>query len=219
MPIIKILLVDDHILIRAGLKAFLERLHGFTVVGEADEGRAAIRLVKECAPHVVLMDISMPGLNGLDAAELIHKEFPEVFVIILSASSDAEFVAQALRSSASGYMVKGAAPSELEVAIKAVMRGETYLSSVVSKQVISDYLGRVTPNSSLFDMLTQRQREILQLVGEGHTTKKIAHILDLSAKTVDRHRAGLMERLDIHEVAGLTRFAIKNKIVNVEGTA
>ncbi len=215
MTTVKVLLADDHILVRAGLRALLERERDFEIVGEADDGREAIRLVKELNPHVVLMDISMPGLNGLEAVERIRIDFPDVLVIILSASSDEEFVTQALRSGASGYLIKGGSPSELHVAIKAVMKGETYLSPVVSKQVIRDYLGRVTHRSDLYDLLTQRQREILQLIGEGHSSKEIASILKLSAKTVDRHRAELMDRLDVHDVAGLTRFAIKNKLVTL----
>jgi DNA-binding NarL/FixJ family response regulator len=216
MNTIRILLADDHALVRAGLRALLERLQGIEIVGEADDGREAIRLVKERNPHIVLMDISMPGLNGLEAVKQIRNDFPDVNVIILSASANEEFVTQALRSGASGYMLKGASPSELEVAIKAVMAGETYLSPVVSKQVIRDYLGRVTHRSDLFELLTQRQREILQLIGEGHTTKDMAQMLDLSAKTVERHRTELMNRLDIHDVAGLTRYAIKNNIVTIE---
>jgi DNA-binding NarL/FixJ family response regulator len=216
MNTIRILLADDHALVRAGLRALLERLQGIEIVGEADDGREAIRLVKERNPHIVLMDISMPGLNGLEAVMQVRNDFPEVNVIILSASANEEFVTQALRSGASGYMLKGASPSELEVAIKAVMVGETYLSPVVSKQVIRDYLGRVTHRSDLFELLTQRQREILQLIGEGHSTKDMAQLLDLSAKTVERHRTELMNRLDIHDVAGLTRYAIKNNIVTIE---
>jgi DNA-binding NarL/FixJ family response regulator len=216
MNTIKVLLADDHALVRAGLRALLERLHGIEIVGEANDGREAIRMVKEKNPHVVLMDISMPGLNGLEAIERIRIDYPEVNIIILSASANEEFVTQALRSGASGYMLKGASPSELEVAVKAVMNGETYLSPVVSKQVIRDYLGRVTHRSDLFELLTHRQREILQLIGEGNSTKDIARILNLSAKTVERHRTELMNRLDIHDVAGLTRYAIKNNVVSIE---
>jgi DNA-binding NarL/FixJ family response regulator len=217
MKSIKVLLVDDHVLVRAGLRALIERLRGIEIVGEAGDGREAIKLVKELNPHVVLLDISMPGLNGLEAVDRICTEFPDVSVIILSASSNEEFVTQALRYGASGYMLKGASPSELEIAIKAVVNGETYLSSVVSKQVVRDYLGRVTKGPDLYELLTPRQREILQLIGEGHSTKDIASVLKLSAKTVERHRTELMDRLDIHDVAGLTRYAIKNKLVDVQG--
>ncbi|MGE5313106.1 MAG: response regulator [Acidobacteriota bacterium] len=216
MNTIRILLADDHVLVRAGLRALLERLRGIEIAGEANDGREAISMVESINPHVVLMDISMPGLNGLEAIERIKTDHPEVNIIILSASANEEFVTQALRSGAAGYMLKGASPSELEVAIKAVVNGETYLSPVVSKQVIRDYLGRVTHRSDLFELLTQRQREILQLIGEGKSTKDIARILTLSAKTVERHRTELMNRLDIHDVAGLTRYAIKNKLVSIE---
>jgi DNA-binding NarL/FixJ family response regulator len=212
----KILLADDHLLVRAGVKALLERMPGIEIVGEADDGREAIRLVEKLLPHIVIMDISMPGLNGLTALERIRIDYPDVMIVILSASANEEFVAQALRSGASGYIVKGSSPSELEMAIKAVIRGETYLSPIVTKQMIQEYLGRVTKRFDLIEILTLRQREVLQLIGEGHSTKDIANILNLSVKTVDRHRTEMMDRLDIHDIASLTRFAIKHKIISVD---
>jgi DNA-binding NarL/FixJ family response regulator len=217
MNLIKVLLADDHALVRAGIRALLEKLIGIEVVGEADNGREAIRMVKEQNPNVVLMDITMPDLNGLEAVERIHKDNPDTCILILSVSSNEEFVAQALRFGASGYLLKGASPSELEIAIRAVMRGETYLSPVVSKQVVKQYLERVSGGLPLFELLTPRQREILQFIGEGHTTKEIAQLLNLSVKTVERHRAELMDRLDIHDLAGLIRYAIKTKLVNTDG--
>jgi DNA-binding NarL/FixJ family response regulator len=213
----KILIADDHALVRVGIKTLLEQVHGFHIVGEADNGREAIRLVRVLHPDVVILDVSMPGLNGLVALERIRTDFPHVKVIILSASGNEEFVAQALQSGASGYVVKGSPPTVLEVAIKAVMNGETYLCAIISKRVIKDILGRTSKNAELFELLTVRQKEILQLIGEGHSTKEIARILNLSWKTVDNHRTELMHRLDIHDVAGLTRYAITNKIISLEG--
>jgi DNA-binding NarL/FixJ family response regulator len=214
METIRILLADDHSLVRAGIRALVDRIVGMKVVGEANDGHEAIRMVKEHHPDVVLMDITMPGLNGLEAMEHLRKDFPDVLVVILSVSTNEEFVAQALRLGASGYLLKGATPSELEVAIRAVLRGETYLSAAVSKQVVRSYLERVAGGTSLFELLTPRQREILQLIGEGHSTKDIAQLLTLSVKTVERHRAELMDRLDIHDLAGLIHYTIKSKLVN-----
>jgi DNA-binding NarL/FixJ family response regulator len=214
METLRILLADDHALIRAGIRALLERLHGVEVVGEAGDGRETLALVKEHQPDIVLMDIAMPGLNGLEALLRIRQEYPDISVVILSVFSDEEFVAQALHMGAAGYLIKGSVPAELELALRAVGRGETYLSPSVSKQVVRQYLERVAGGSSLFEILTPRQREILQLIGEGHSTKEIAQILNLSIKTVERHKAELMDRLDIHDIAGLVRYAVRMKLVN-----
>jgi DNA-binding NarL/FixJ family response regulator len=214
MDTLRILLADDHALIRAGIRALLERLHGVEVVGEASDGRETLVLVKEYQPDIVLMDIAMPGLNGLEALQRIRHEFPETNVLILSVFADEEFVAQALHLGAAGYLIKGSVPAELELALRAVARGETYLSPSVSKQVVRQYLERVAGGSSLFEILTPRQREILQLIGEGRSTKEIATTLSLSIKTVERHKSELMDRLDIHDIAGLVRYAIRMKLVN-----
>lgn len=211
---IKVVLADDHALVRAGIKALLERLSGIQVVGEASDGREALKLVDRLAPDIVLMDIAMPGLNGLEAVDRIVHDHPDTSVIILSVFSDEESVARSLQKGVSGYLVKGSAPAELELALRAVARGETYLSPSVSKQVVQQYLERVSGGSSLLSILTSRQREILQLIGEGRSTKEIAGDLSLSVKTVERHKAELMDRLDIHDIAGLVRFAIKEKLVN-----
>lgn len=211
---LRILLADDHALVRAGIRALLERLHGIEVVGEAGDGREALKLIKELKPDIVMMDIAMPGLNGLDAVERSRRDFPDVRVIILSVFSDEESVAQALHKGASGYLVKGSFPAELEVALRSVARGETYLSPSVSKQVVLQYLQRVGGGSSLLEILTSRQRETLQLIGEGRSTKQIAQDLNLSVKTVERHKAELMDRLDIHDIVGLVKFAIRSKLVS-----
>lgn len=179
------------------------------VAGEASDGREGLALVRKENPDIVLMDISMPGLNGLEATARLAKEQPAVKIIILSMYSNEEYVLQALRAGASGYLLKEAATSELKFALDAVARGETYLSPAISKTVIDDYLGRVESAKAPLDKLTPRQREILQLIVEGNSTRQIAEILHVSTKTVETHRAQLQERLDIFDVPGLVRFAIR----------
>src|SRR5215510_12168194 len=216
----RVLLAEDHTLVRAGIRALLQNLTGMQVVAEASDGREALRLIKTYQPDVVLMDIAMAGLNGLEATARVTKEFPTVRVIILSMHSTEEYVAQALRAGAAGYLLKDAAATELELAVTAVARGETYLSPAVSKHVIADYLRRAggqetnrdeTPSPTT--LLTPRQREILQLIAEGHSTREIAATLHLSVKTVETHRMQLMARLDVHDVAGLVRYAIRVGLV------
>jgi DNA-binding NarL/FixJ family response regulator len=216
MKPICVLLAEDHALVRAGFRALLENLPGIQVVAEAGDGREALRLIETHRPNVVLMDITMPGLNGLEAAARVASEFPYVHVIILSMHANEEYVLQALRAGAAGYLLKDADPAELEMAVTAVARGETYLSPPVSKRVIADYVRRVGDESSSLVRLTPRQREVLQLITEGHTTREIARILDVSVKTVETHRTQLMERLDIHDIAGLVRYAIGVGLVSLE---
>jgi DNA-binding NarL/FixJ family response regulator len=213
---IRILLADDHALVRAGFCALLKTLPGVEVVGEAADGREALALVKTHLPDLVLMDISMAGLNGLEATAQIVKDYPNVRVLMVSAHANEDYVKQALRAGAAGYLLKHAAFSELELAIQAAVRGETYLSPAVSKQVIADYIRRVGDEASPLELLTPRQREILQLIAEGHSTKEIARILHVSVKTVETHRTQLMERLDIHGVAGLVRYAIRAGMLNAD---
>jgi DNA-binding NarL/FixJ family response regulator len=213
MRMTRVLVADDHTLVRAGIRALLEKLPEVEVVAEASDGRDALQMVKTHRPDVVLMDIAMPGLNGLEATRRMVKEFPRANVLILSMHASEEYVWQALSAGAAGYLLKGAELAELALAIKAVARGETYLSPPISKQVIKDYVRRVGGGETLFERLTPRQREILQLIAEGTTTKDIAKALEISVKTVETHRAQLMERLDIHDVAGLVRYAIKTGLV------
>jgi len=213
MKPIRVLLADDHTLVRAGIRSLLENMEGIEVIAEAGDGRDALRLVRAHRPDVVLMDIAMPGLNGLEAAARIAKKFPNVRVIILSMHVNEEYVLQALRAGAAGYMVKGADAAELEIAIRAVARGETYLSPMVSKHVVTDYIQRISGETSPLELLTPRQREVLQLIAEGYSTKKIARTLKISVKTVETHRMQLMERLDIHDIAGLVRYAIRIGLV------
>ncbi len=216
----RVLLAEDHTLVRAGIRALLQNLTGIQVVAEASDGREALRLIKISQPDVVLMDIAMAGLNGLEATARVTKEFPTVRVIILSMHSTEEYVAQALHAGAAGYLLKDAVAAELELAVMAVARGETYLSPAVSKHVIADYLRRAGGGEASSGSepppsapLTPRQREILQLIAEGRSTKEIAAILHLSVKTVETHRTQLMARLDIHDVAGLVRYAIRIGLV------
>jgi DNA-binding NarL/FixJ family response regulator len=213
MGLTRVLIADDHTLVRAGIRALLEKLPEIQVVAEASDGRDALQMVKTHQPDVVLMDIAMPGLNGLEATRRMVKEFPRANVLILSMHASEEYVWQALSAGASGYLLKGAELAELALAIKAVTRGDTYLSPPISKQVIKDYVRRVGGEETLFERLTPRQREILQMIAEGATTKDIGKALEISVKTVETHRAQLMERLDIHDVAGLVRYAIKIGLV------
>lgn len=216
MASIRVMLADDHRLVRAGLCSLLKEIPDVEVVAEASDGREALRLVKTHQPDVVVMDIAMEGMNGLEATERILRAHPCVKVIMLSMHVSEEYVLKALRAGVSGYLIKDAATSELEVAIKAVSHGETYLSPAVSKYIIREYKGRIATITSSSEQLTPRQREILQLIAEGHTTKEIATILDVSIKTVEAHRSQLMERLDIHDVAGLVRYAIRIGLVSPE---
>lgn len=213
---VRVLLADDHKLVCAGMRLLLEGLEGVGVVAEAHDGREALGLIKAHRPDLVLMDVAMKGLNGLEAAAQVKKEFPETRVIILSMYSSEEHVLQALRAGASGYLLKDSATQDLELAIRMVMRGEIYLSPPISKQVIGDYLQRVSHGEKSTDLITHRQREILQLIAEGRTTKEIGHRLHLSIKTIETHRAQLMDRLDIHDLAGLVRCAIRMGLVMLD---
>lgn len=215
MPV-RVLLADDHTLVRAGLRKLLETVPDLEVVGEASDGLALIALVAQWQPDLVLMDIAMPGLNGLDATARVMKEWPETRVLILSMHQNEEYVRQALRHGAAGYLLKDAAPMELDLALKAVLRGDTYLSPAVSKGVLSDYIGRLRGDPETGELLTPRQREVLQLIAEGQSTKEIARRLELSVKTVDTHRSQLMQQLNIHEVAGLVRYAIRAGLVSTD---
>jgi DNA-binding NarL/FixJ family response regulator len=210
---IRVLIADDHTLVRAGIRSLLERLPEITVVAEATDGREAVNLLKSSAADVVLMDISMPRLNGLDATRHMIRMVPQIRVIILSMHKSQQYVWEALEAGAAGYLLKDADLSELSFAIAAVMRGKAYLSPEIAKHVVKDYVRRSEGGEPFRQPLTPRQREVLQLMAEGTTTRKIAQALNISVKTVETHRAQLMERLDIHDVAGLVRYAIRTGIV------
>jgi RNA polymerase sigma factor (sigma-70 family) len=211
---IRVLLADDHTLVRTGIRSLLQDL-GIQVVAEAGSGREALRLIEEHRPDVVLMDITMPDLNGLEVTARVTKEFPDVRVIMLSMHANERYAVRALRIGAAGYLIKDASAAELEQAIMAALRGDPYLSPAVWKHV-AEYIRH--PNraaDTMLEQLTPRQRQVLQLIAEGHSTQEIAQLLGVSVKTVETHRIRLMERLNIHEVAGLARYAIQEGLVEL----
>jgi DNA-binding NarL/FixJ family response regulator len=214
MKPLRVLLADDHALVRAGLRKLLESMPNIEVIGEADDGLQLIALAEQLQPNLILMDIAMPGLNGLDATARLHQSWPEIRVIILSMHQNEEYVRQALRNGAAAYLLKDAAPMELDMALKSVLNGATYLSHAVSKGVMSDYVQRLRNDDQAGTLLTPRQREVLKMIAEGLSTKEIARQLDLSIKTVDTHRSQLMKQLDIHEVAGLVRYAMRTGLIS-----
>jgi DNA-binding NarL/FixJ family response regulator len=212
---IRILLADDHELMRAGIRTLLEKVSGVEVVAEAGDGRKALRLIEEHRPDVVVMDIMMPELNGLETTARAVGRFPCVRVLILSMNASQEFVLQSLQAGAAGYLLKNSSPAELEEAIRAVARGEIYLSPAIAKHVVEACLQKNGPTSSLAQ-LPPRQREVLQLIAEGNSTKAIAKKLGISVKTAETYRAELMRTLDIHDIAGLTRYAIRVGLITSE---
>ena len=217
---VRILLADDHTLVRAGIRALLEKLPGMEVVGEAGDGREVLNLVKTHRPDVVLMDITMPGLNGLEAAIRMAKEFPDVRVIILSMHNNEEYVWRALKAGVAGYLLKKSATAELETALNRVADGEIYLSREISMQLHSQFpLQGIADRKGPFEKLTGRQREILQLIAEGQNTKKIGEILKVSPKTVEYHRMKLMNCLNVHDIPGLVRFALRVGLIPEEKLA
>ncbi len=214
MKPIRALIADDHALVRAGIRALVEKIDDVSVIAETGEGGEALRLIKELKPDVVLLDVTMPGLSGLEVLAESRKHLPNVRVIILTVHDEAEYAMQALRAGAAGFLPKSAAANELQVAIETVSRGEIYVSDEVSRRTLLEYSrGRIEHRLAL---LTPRQREILTLIAEGLNTKDIGRRLNISAKTVESHRAQLMERLNIHDVASLVRFAIKVGLIRVE---
>jgi DNA-binding NarL/FixJ family response regulator len=223
VDLIRVLLIDDHELVRSGIRALLEKSEDIRVVGEAGEGHEGLACIKEVNPDVVLLDISLPGLNGLEVAAKARRDFPRLRIIFLSMHSNEEYVLQALKVGASGYVLKQASTKELELAVRAAKKGETFLSPAISNTVVSDYMGRShrkktkRPGANPYEVLTSRQREILQLIAEGFSTKEIAQKLSLSINTVEVHRANLMERLNIHDIAGLVRYAIQTGIIEIKG--
>ena len=216
MSDLRLMIVEDHALVRAGMRALLQKINGIEVVADVGDGWEAVKAVQTYTPDLVLMDIAMPGLNGLDATSRIMKESSNTRVILLSMYANEEYLRQALQVGASGYLLKGADLAELELAIRTVERGETYLTPAVAKYAVEVYRNKSGEPSSPLARLSGRQREILQLIAEGSTTKDIAQRLNLSVKTVETHRAQLMERLEIHDVPGLVRLAIRVGLVHVD---
>jgi DNA-binding NarL/FixJ family response regulator len=214
---IRILLADDHKITRQGLRSLLEKQQDMEVVGEAEDGRTTVSLVRELSPSVVIMDVTMPDLNGVEATRQIVGQSPDVKIIALSMHSDTLFVTEMLRSGASGYLLKDCAFEELARAIHAVVAGKTYLSPSVSGVVVDDYLHRLSKaDFSDSQVLTDREREVLQLLAEGKSTKQIALKLHISVKTVETHRRQMMNKLDIHTVAELTKYAIRKGLTSLE---
>jgi len=212
---LRLIVADDHRLVRAGFCSLLAGTSFVEIVAEAGDGREVLREIEHHRPDMVIMDISMPNLNGIDALIRIKNEFPETKVLIVSMHSDEEYIVRALRAGASGYVLKDAAVSELELAVKSVAAGRTFLGPSISRNVVNSYLKGLGESQGLLEQLTQRQREILQLIAEGKGTKEIAFNLGLSAKTIETHRERLMERLNIHDVAGLVRYAIRYGLVSL----
>jgi DNA-binding NarL/FixJ family response regulator len=215
MSSLRVLLVDDHALVRAGMRSLLRDIEGVEVVGEAADGAEALVLAERERPDAVLLDIAMKGMNGLEAAARFRELHPGVKVLVLSMHASEEYVLQALRAGVVAYLLKDSATAELELALRSVMRGETYLSPAISRQVVEGYVQRVGAGSG-DDPLTPRQREVLKRMAEGRSTKEIAFDLGLSVKTVETHRAQIMERLGIRDVAGLVRYAMRTGLVPPE---
>jgi DNA-binding NarL/FixJ family response regulator len=213
-PSIRILLADDHQLVRAGICSLLEKIPGVEVVAEASNGREALELVRSQLPDLVLMDVAMPVLGGIETLSRITKKFPRTKVVILSAYATEDYVSRAFHAGAAGYLLKYAATVELEMAIRSVAQDKAYLSPAISRIVINSYLERDESELSPLARLTDRQREILHRIAEGENTKEIASRLGVSVKTVESHRLQLMARLDIHDVPGLVRYAVRNGLVD-----
>jgi len=215
-PPIRVVLAEDHALVRAGLRRLISDFADIEVVAEAGDGREALALVAEHRPDVVILDITMPGLNGLNAVPVIKAEFPDVRILIMSMHDNEEYVWHALHSGAAGYVLKDAGPVELELAIRSAARGGSYLSSSVSRHVVGDWVRRVDPERTVQDRLSPRQLEIVQLIAEGHTNAQMARMLGLSVKTIETHRSQLMLRLDVHDVAGVVRYAVRMGLVTAD---
>lgn len=217
MSAVRILLADDHSLMRAGMRALIEGVEGHVIVAEASNGREAVELAVKLRPDLALMDISMAELNGIEAAIRIRGESPGTRVLIVSMHASEEFVRRALKAGVSGYLVKDSAPSELQSAIQSILRGELYLSPRISRHVVAGMGGVADAGSEVaLEALTPRHREVLQMIAEGKSTKSMAFVLKISVKTVETHRAALMDRLGIHDLAGLVIYAVRHKLVSLE---
>lgn len=213
---IRALLVDDHEIMREGLCALLRRHSDVEVVGQAPDGLMALDMVRELSPDVVVMDISMPNLNGIDATSQIQSEFPKTKVLAMSTHSDRSMVSKMLKAGATGYMLKSSAFSQLIIGIKTVSKNRTYLCPRVANIVLNDYVSMLAdPKRGSTDGLTNRERQVLQMVAEGNSTKDIAASLHVSVKTIDSHRAHIMEKLNIHNMAGLTKYAIREGLTTI----
>lgn len=213
----RVLLADDHTLVRAGIRSLLNTIAGVEVVAEAKNGRQALGLAKLHQPDLVILDVSMPDLDGLETAGQIRQDFPNCRVIILSMHASPDFVVRAMQFGVAGYLLKDAAAGELETAIRAALRGEVYLSPQISKQVVEGYINRRREINQTANSLTPRQREVLRFIAGGANTKSIASWLDLSVKTVEAHRAELMRRLNIRDIPSLVKYALREGIISIDG--
>jgi DNA-binding NarL/FixJ family response regulator len=211
----RVLIVDDHTLFRAGVRALLAHDPTIEVVGEAENGRDAIRAVGQLTPHLVLMDLTMPSMNGMEAITEIKRRYPEVRVLVMTLHKAEDYIHASLNAGADGYILKDATQEEFRLAIRSVLQGKTYLSMDVSAKVVNGYLGgeKSSATGSIYDSLTHREREVLKLVAEGNSNKFIAEFLNLSVKTVEKHRSNLMSKLDLHNASGLTTYAIEKGLV------
>lgn len=210
----KILIAEDHTILREGLKALLLTSKDLEIVGEADDGRKAVQLAEKLFPDLILMDLSMPRMDGMEAIREIKKRWPQIKVLALTVHKTEEYVLSTLRAGVDGYLLKDATHQEMMTAIRSVLSGKRYLSPGVSEKVIEGYLGgKETKQHSIWETLTAREREILKLIGEGYKNKDIAAQLGISPKTVEKHRANLMEKLDLHNTSELTAYAIEKGLV------
>ena len=213
---IKVLLADDHVMMRGGLRMLLEQNAELSVVGEAEDGRETVRLAKKLSPDVIVMDIAMPDMNGIEATRQILTDLPDVKVIALSMHSDRHFVSEMLKAGATAYLLKQCAVDELITAIMTVLKNRTYLSPCISGVVVEHFVrNKPKSESTAFSELTEREREVLQLMAEGKTSKKIADQLNLSIKTIETHRMKIIEKLNIHTVAELTKYAIREGLTSL----
>ena len=213
MANVRILLADDHAMLRDGVRMVLESHPGFEVVGTADNGRDAVRLAEELQPDIAVVDVAMPELNGLEATRAIRNTSPETAIVVLSMHEGEEYLREALRAGAAGYVLKRAAAKELVGAINAVRRGDKYLDPALTDTLISDYVRQVERGDDTPDSLTDRELEVLKLVAEGHTNRQIALQLNISIKTVQTHRANLMDKLNLHDRTELVRYAIRRGLI------
>lgn len=214
MNIARIVIADDHTIVRGGIRLLLESLEGIEVVAEAADGRQALELIRKHLPDILIADISMPGLNGLELVRRMGEESLPTKTVILSMHTDQEYVHRAIAAGARGYVLKGSGIEELGLAIQSVLRGEVYLSPGITRPIVDAYLEREGSRARPGGELTPRQREVLRLLAEGETTKAVAHRLGISAKTVEAHRSQLMERLQIHDLPGLVRYAIRTGLIS-----
>jgi two-component system, NarL family, response regulator NreC len=213
---IRIVLADDHTLVRHGLRLMLEREPGLKVVAEASNGREALDAVDRCLPHVIILDLAMPTLNGIEAARQIHLRHPATSIVVLSMHSDESYVLRALKAGARAYLLKDSADTDLINAVKAVREGKAFFSPAISRVLVEDYVRQLQQKGveDSYELLTSREREILQLIGEGKSNKDVAQILNLSPYTVETHRSNVMEKLNLHSVPELILYAVRKGVVS-----